>query len=273
MSPRDYFATCVPKKGMVEFRDVFGSSAGKPATSSSLEELEPTRTNRDTSLAESFNTFGPRHRQPSTESTQEDDDEWSYTLSAYGSDNDEDPLGHRRRRQSSSRPQRIPDIAEPFPSIPPHLRFIPPETDSPLSLPSSELVTPNSHITELPRRSIQSVRSDTPTPRAPHPFTSSGEGGGLQLDFAPKASDSFGSSKPTPFPLRRPRTATIDKVLPLIPANHPNPFLSQTADTSVPHHPSGRRESDQTQASIVEQAHHSVDRSTVIQLQVDQVIT
>lgn len=192
MSPRDYLATCVPKKGMVELRDVFGSSAGKPATSSSLEELEPTRTNRDTSLAESFNTFGPRHRQPSTESTQEDDDEWSYTLSAYGSDNDEDPLGHRRRRQSSSRPQRIPDIAEPFPSIPPHLRFIPPETDSPLSLPSSELVTPNSHITELPRRSIQSITSDTPTPRAPHPFTSSGEGGGLQLDFAPKAQTASG---------------------------------------------------------------------------------
>jgi len=86
VSPTAYFATCVPKEVLVEFRDVFGSSNIYPNTAAS-------RMTRDTSLAESFATFGPRHRQPSAESNHDDDDSWSYTLSAYARDGEEDPLG------------------------------------------------------------------------------------------------------------------------------------------------------------------------------------
>ena len=186
MSPRDYFATCVPRKVMVEFRDVFGSPSNNATTMPDDDDTQPGRTTRDTSLAESFNTFGPRTRKPSGESTQDDDDGWSYTLSAYESDDGEDPLGHRSRRQSSMRSPRIPDISEPLLPLPPHLRFIPPETDSPLSIPNTELVTPEQHIIELPRFSIITTSSDTPTQKPPHPLETSHQAGGLQLDVSPR---------------------------------------------------------------------------------------
>jgi hypothetical protein len=83
----------VPKEVLVEFRDVFGSSNIYPNTAAASAQVAPSRMTRDTSLAESFATFGPRHRQPSAESNHDDDDSWSYTLSAYASDGEEDPLG------------------------------------------------------------------------------------------------------------------------------------------------------------------------------------
>lgn len=149
MSLRDYFATCVPKKVLVEFRDVFGSSSITPSSTPVEDPLEPTRTVRDTSLTESFGTFGPRVRRGSGESINEDDDCWSYTLSAYGTDGEEDSLGYRGGRRfldAITHHSRYTRTACPYPTS---ATLHSPQTDSPLSLPSTELVTPDHITTEL----------------------------------------------------------------------------------------------------------------------------
>ncbi len=118
MSPKDYFQTCVLKKVLVEFEVVFGSSSTSAQHLTFPEAPEPLRTDRDTSLAESFGTFGHKGRGDSVDSKHEDDDGWSYTLSTYGIDDEEDPLGYRPNQTPLITSPPIPDIPEPLPPIP-----------------------------------------------------------------------------------------------------------------------------------------------------------
>ena len=269
MSPRDYFATCVPKDVLVEFRDVFGSTSIASLAVSPSDPLEQSRLTRDTSLADSFATFGCKNRRKSAGSMQEDDDGWSYTLSAYGSDvEEEDPLGYRPRRYTSIRSPTIPDIPEPLPPIPPHMRFLPPQTDSPLSLPPSELVTPDQQPAELPVRYFHSISSDSPTPKLPRSdLHISLESSGLQLELAPKRSDL--PIVPNFLPaLKVQGPRMLYKDLPLLPNTPRTLPTSGPAETRIDSYDT---EVETTLSNCVEKVLQSVDRNITIQLQADQV--
>ncbi|ORY34578.1 hypothetical protein BCR39DRAFT_116063 [Naematelia encephala] len=182
-SPRPPKPHNVPRKVLVDFRDVFGSSstpvpALQPQPVSTPRDIPPERPrlNRDISLAESFATFGPRRSME-----REEDDNWSYSLSAYGSECEVSPTARSYHRRPST--STIPDIPElALPAFPPHPRFCIPETDSPLSVPSTELVTPDSRHFE---RSLHRTPSETPT----HKVESHGTRG-LLLDLG---NGSFGN--------------------------------------------------------------------------------
>ena len=147
------------------------------------EELRPIKTgDRDLSVAGSSHTFGPgpsQDRRPSCASTVESHHSaWSYSLSAYGEDTDDDDILRRLppSRQLSDEsffadsPSSllIPDFV---PFIPPNGTYRPPEpsvddhsqshrtpsrSDSPDSFQASELFTPNYSVATHPRPSLAS---------------------------------------------------------------------------------------------------------------------
>ena len=74
---------------------------------SNMDHLAPIRDDREVSIAESFHTFGRPDRRPSAVSI-EDEDGWSYSLSAYGGDDEDATMsfGPRKLSGDSSDPSR-----------------------------------------------------------------------------------------------------------------------------------------------------------------------
>jgi hypothetical protein len=211
LSPRDFIATTIPKKVLVDFRDVFGSSGGgltgsgssRTIQDGSLDPLDRSRTYRDESIAESFATFGGRRPSQMSGEDGDDDEGWEYTLSAYNSGEDtSSPKMRAGARRDTPDPTPAIQFLDPFASGTVRLAHLIPKTsstfsDSPASLAGTELITPNHTVDDLPRTSVATTSSsfstgipawatDTPTPKPPATFRNpmgNVEGLGLQLGY------------------------------------------------------------------------------------------
>ncbi|KAK4689867.1 hypothetical protein P7C73_g232, partial [Tremellales sp. Uapishka_1] len=237
LSPREYLAsTIMPRKVLVEFRDVF-SSQPSPEDLFTKEEEKGTdvqRTNRDTSVAESFATFGPGPREKDQDRRPSTDSDWSFTLSAY--DRDESSEGEGGRSPKTA------DFGD--------------DSDSPCSsMSEADLVTPQAnHLYRTPM--VDSDDTPTPTKRGI---------GKRGTALKPSAATKRISSLPPHL-----QSQLKSKQLPSIPVPLSQITPPQTISQATPKKASLPSEDVQPISQLVEQALRSIDKSLTIQLWVDQ---
>jgi len=257
LDPEDWFRHCVPKPVLVEFRDVFAKSVRLDDNAVSdgemelLEEDETVRATRDVSLAESFNTFGPKDRRPSTVPAVDEDDSYSFSFSAYH--DSESQSGN-----SSPEPPAYPDASQSRSPIDrsPVAAY---DASTPLNPGVAQDVsgTPRVSTDREEEHSIVATANEdgTPTPRS----YANQRGSGLQ---AAMADSSWAGPERTPCVISHSRNPTLEKALPPTPARSPAAFNEPILT---------KKDDYQHSVSIVEHALKAVDKNMTIQLWVDQV--
>jgi len=267
----DVFAT-KPIAVSQSFSSASSRQPSKFSTSSSFGRILPE--SRDLSVAESHYTFGrpDAPRRQSRESIKDDDDGWSYTLSAYGGDEDEE-----ERRSIRGSPFSPAGDMQPTPFLSPHAK----DTDSPMSLPSSgsALFTPGYSVSNLPPTQYPSP-SDSPAspvsmkPLPNLPTSPRTRDYGLGLTLTPSCSAESGIPARDRADLPEVVNAASElKTVQLRQIEHEprQPAYLMVADQSRGSGSTSSSNAETTLPDYIKQALQSVSKLTSVTLMIDQV--